>query len=111
VCDRVLSAAGWGPAVGLVGLVVNLLFGFEESDPALLTICGLLLIAPALLVPLHLRMSRELTVDQKAIWRRELRSGVGALLALTTYLTTRDRVAATIALQTLQAMRDSRKSL
>ena len=70
-------ALPWLPYVSLVGLlvlIVNLAFSFEEPHEALVVAAAVLLMAAPLGMALHLGTTRELTPVEKRLWLAGLAS-------------------------------------
>lgn len=88
--DVALRVLAYSSLLGLAGIVVTVVLGFEEPDSTLLALSGLALVLPVLGAFTHLAVTRELASDEKRAWLREL-TGSQALSAWSTYLTCRDR--------------------
>jgi uncharacterized membrane protein len=74
---------------GLALLGVTALMGFEEPNAWLLLIATGLALAAPVTVLVHLALTRQLSRDEKRMWRREL-TGVSAASALAEYLRASD---------------------
>jgi hypothetical protein len=86
----VLRALPLLSTLGLAGLVVTVLVGFEEPDDTLLHLSSVAVVLPVLAAFVHLGLTRELTGDEKRAWLREL-TGRRAVWAWSSYLTCADR--------------------
>jgi hypothetical protein len=75
--------------VGLAGLVVTTLLGFESPNRALLYLSSVLVLAPVLFTFAHLALTRVLTSRQRRIWFRHL-TGRRAMWAFGDYLNCAD---------------------
>ena len=75
--------------LGLAGLVLTCLLGFEAPNTALLATSGALVLTALLVVLWHLAETRTLTTEEKRLWIREL-TGAAAFAALSEYLTSPD---------------------
>jgi hypothetical protein len=75
--------------LGLGGLVLTCLLGFETPNTALLGTSVALMLTALLVVLWHLAETRTLTTEEKRLWIREL-TGAGAFAALSEYLTSPD---------------------
>ena len=75
--------------LGLAGLVLTCLLGFEAPNTALLATSGALVLTALLVVLWHLAETRTLTTEEKRLWIREL-TGAAAFVALSEYLTSPD---------------------
>ena len=86
--------------LGLVGLVLTVVVGFEEPDSRLLLMSSFLAFASPVAIAVHLTMTKELTREKKRIWVREL-TGARAGEAFSAYIMCDDRsvMAETLSLQ------------
>jgi hypothetical protein len=75
--------------LGLAGLVLTLVLGFETPNTALLATSGALTFAAPLAVLWHLAATRTLTTAEKRMWIREL-TGAEAWSAISEYMTSPD---------------------
>jgi hypothetical protein len=75
--------------LGLVGLVLTCVLGFETPNTALLATSGALILAAALVVLWHFAATRTLTTAEKRMWIREL-TGAEAWSAISEYMTSPD---------------------
>lgn len=75
--------------LGLAGLALTTLLGFESPDRTLLYLSSALLVAPVLVVFAHLSLTRALTPRQRRLWFRHL-TGRRAMWALGEYLNCTD---------------------
>jgi hypothetical protein len=75
--------------LGLAGLVLTFVLGFETPNTALLATSGALTFAAPLTVLWHLGAARTLTTTEKRIWIREL-TGAAAWPAISEYMTSSD---------------------
>jgi hypothetical protein len=75
--------------LGLAGLVLTCLFGFETPNTALLGTSVALMLTALLVVLCHLAETRTLTIEEKRLWIGEL-TGAGAFAAMSEYLTSPD---------------------
>ena len=75
--------------LGLAGLVLTGVLGFEIPNPALLATSGALTFAAPLAVLCHFAATRTLTTAEKRMWIRELR-GAEAWSAISEYMTSPD---------------------
>jgi hypothetical protein len=75
--------------LGLVGLVLTCVLGFETPNTALLATSGALTLAAALVVLWHFAATRTLTTAEKRMWIREL-TGAEAWSAISEYITSPD---------------------
>jgi hypothetical protein len=90
---RILHVCAGLSIVGLVGLGLTALLGFEEPDSAWLAISAIFVIAAPAAALVHLAVTRTLTREDKRVWMKEL-AGRRAPWALSQYLTCDDRRAA-----------------
>lgn len=90
--NRVFGALVVLSVVGMVGLAVTGVVGFEEPNNTLLLISLVLMFAAPLAMLVHLTGTRELTSREKRIWVRQL-VGPRAARAFSAYLTSHDRSA------------------
>lgn len=90
VVDRVLSYSWVMGVLGLVGIGVALLLGFEEPVQPLLSIGTGMVLMPPVVVAAHLMWTGALTPGEKRSWLRELLSW-HAGSALASYLRSADR--------------------
>ena len=58
--------------VGLLGVTLAVLIGFEEPPRLLFALSTLCVLAPALILLLHLSMTKELSRAEKTFWLRGL---------------------------------------
>jgi hypothetical protein len=72
--------------LGLVGLLLTVVLGFETPNTALFVTSGTLAFATPLAVLWHFAVTRTLTTAEKRIWIREL-IGPEALSAMSEYMT------------------------
>ena len=84
----VAAISGALSLVGLVGLVLTLVLGFETPNRTLLLVSGLIFAAP-LAALWHFVATRTLTPAEKRIWIREL-TGAEAFSAIAEYMKTPD---------------------
>ena|SRR2546428_6070860 len=75
--------------LGLAGLVLTLVLGFETPNTALLATSGPLTFAAPLAVLWHVAATRTLTAAEKRMWIRELTSAE-AWSAISEYMTSPD---------------------
>jgi hypothetical protein len=75
--------------LGLAGLVLTCLLGFETPNTALLATSVTLMLTALLVVLWHLAETRTLTTEEKRLWIREL-TGAASFAALSEYLTSPD---------------------
>jgi hypothetical protein len=75
--------------LGLAGLLLTCVFGFETPNAALLATSVALMLIALLAVLWHLAETPTLTPEEKRLWIREL-TGAGAFAALSEYLTSPD---------------------
>jgi hypothetical protein len=75
--------------LGLVGLVLTVLVGFETPNTALSIVSGALVVATPMVVVWHFAATRTLTTAEKRVWLREL-TGAGALSAMSEDMTSPD---------------------
>jgi hypothetical protein len=85
----VTVSAGALSLIGLAGLVLTLVLGFETPNAALLGISGALTFAIPLTLLLHFATSRTLTTGEKRMWMREF-TGADAWSAMSEYMTSPD---------------------
>src|SRR6266540_3369884 len=76
--------------LGIAGLGVMGLLGFEEPNNTLLLFSSAFILAAPLAVLVHLGLAGELTREEKRMWLREL-TGSRAASAFSEYLTSGDR--------------------
>lgn len=81
--------AGAMSLLGLVGLVLTLVIGFETPNTLLLIVSGPLACAAPLAALWHLAATRTLTAAEKRIWARAL-TGAEAFSALSEYMRSPD---------------------
>ena len=60
--------------VGIAGLVVAMMLGFEEANASMLWACGAMMLAAPVTALLHLVVTHGLTHDEKRIWLNEFAS-------------------------------------
>jgi hypothetical protein len=88
--NRVFDALAVLSVVGMVGLAVTAVVGFEEPNNALwLTSFVLMLVAPVAML-VHLARTRKRTSRERRIWIRQF-AGPRAPRAFSAYLTSHDR--------------------
>ena len=105
--NRVFGTLAVLSVVGMVGLAVTAVVGFEEpNNTLLLTSFVLMLTAPAAML-VHLTVTRELTPREKQIWIRQL-TGPQAARAFSAYLTSDDRSATAQRLERRTGVGDSK---
>jgi len=75
--------------LGLAGLVLTFVLGFETPNTALLATSGALIFAAPLAVLWHFAATRALTTTEKRMWIREL-TGADAWSAISEYMTSPD---------------------
>jgi len=85
----VTGIAGALSLLGLTGLVLTLVLGFETPNTALLASSGALTFAAPLAVLGHFAATRTLTAAEKRMWMRELTSAE-AWSAISEYMTSPD---------------------
>jgi hypothetical protein len=61
-------------AVGIVGLFLTAMLGFEEPNTPMLFVSGAMALAAPIATLVHLALTRELTHDEKRIWLKEFGS-------------------------------------
>jgi hypothetical protein len=88
--DRLLAGLAMLGPLGLVGLVINFVFSFEEPNAALLLVSAIGCLAAPVGVLLHLRFTAALTHEEKRIWLHEFTSR-RAPSAFSEYLSSADR--------------------
>ena len=95
--------------VGMVGLAMTAIVGFEEPNNALLLFSFVLVFAAPAAMLVHLTVTRELTLAQKRTWIRQLASARVARV-FSAYLTCHDRSATAerLAAEALARSRNSR---
>jgi hypothetical protein len=85
----VTAISGALSLLGLAGLVLTFVLGFETPNTALLAMSGALAFAAPLAVLCHFAATRTLTTTEKRMWIREL-TGAGAWSAISEYMTSAD---------------------
>jgi hypothetical protein len=75
--------------LGLVGVVLTCVLGFETPNSALLATSGALTLAAPLAVLWHFAATRTLTTAEKRMWIGEL-TGAEAWSAISEYMTSQD---------------------
>jgi len=85
-----LRAAAVLSVVGVVGLAITALAGFEEPNNTLLLVSTLLVLAAPAAMLVHLAVTSELTPEEKRAWIRAL-TGSRAPRVFSEYLTCSDR--------------------
>jgi hypothetical protein len=85
----VTAISGMLSLLGLAGLVLTFVLGFEAPNTALLATSGALTFAAPLAVLWHVAATRALTTAEKRIWIREL-TGADAWSAISEYMTSPD---------------------
>jgi hypothetical protein len=60
--------------VGIVGIVVTAMLGFEEPNTPMLLVSGAMTLAAPITALMHLTVTRGLTHDEKRIWLKEFGS-------------------------------------
>jgi len=90
--NRVFGALAAVSAVGMVGLAVTAVIGFEEPNNALLLTSFILMLVAPVAMLVHLARTRELTSRERRIWIRQF-AGPRAPRAFSAYLTSHDRSA------------------
>ena len=75
--------------LGLAGLVLTLLAGFETPNTILLVLSGLLTFAAPLAALWHLLATRTLTTAEKRVWAKEL-TGAEMFSAIAEYMRSPD---------------------
>jgi len=83
------TLAGALSLLGLAGLVLTCVLGFETPNTALLATSVALMCAAPLAVLWHLAETDTLTTEEKRLWVREL-TGAEALTAISEYVTSLD---------------------
>jgi Mn2+/Fe2+ NRAMP family transporter len=94
---RIFNACTVMSVVGLVGLFITAMAGFEEPDNTLLLFSVLLGLAAPAVVLVHLMFTKELTRREKSLWLRHL-AGPHAARVFCIYLTSGDRAASALRL-------------
>ena len=82
----VTAISGALSLLGLSGLVLTFLLGFETPNTPLLVISGTLTFATPLALLWHVSATRTLTTAEKHLWVREF-TGAGAWSAMSEYMT------------------------
>jgi hypothetical protein len=90
--NRVFAGLAVLSIVGMVGLAVTAVVGFEEPNDTLLLTSFVLMFAAPVATLVHLTGTSELTPLEKRIWIRQL-AGPRAARAFSAYLTSHDRSA------------------
>jgi hypothetical protein len=90
VVNRVLGGIAGLSLLGIVGLGLTALLGFEKPNNLLLLLFSMLVLAAPVAMLVHLGATRELTRHEKRIWIREL-TGPRAPWAFSDYVTCDDR--------------------
>lgn len=85
----VTALSGTLSLLGLAGLVLTVVLGFETPNRGLLAVSGAFMFATPLAVLWHVAATRTLTSAQKRMWVREL-TGTGVWSAMSEYLTSPD---------------------
>ena len=85
----VTAISGALSLLGLVGLVLTCVLGFETPNTVLLATSGALTFAAPLVVLWHFAATRTLTTAEKRMWIREL-TGAEAWSAISEYMTSPD---------------------
>ena len=106
VGDRVLSYSWVMGVIGLVGIGLALVLGFEEPVQPLLSIGTAMVLLPPVAVAAHLMWTGALTPVEKRSWLRELVSWQAGS-ALASYLHSADR---RTALRDLESKRSAARS-
>lgn len=88
--NRALEAAVVLSVVGMTGLAMTVLIGFEEPNNTLLLFSTILALAAPAAMLVHLSVTKELTRQEKRIWIQEL-TGPRAPWVFSEYLTCHDR--------------------
>jgi len=91
--NRVFGAFAVLSAVGVVGLALTALAGFEEPNNTLLLVSAALVLAAPVAMLSHVSVTSELTRQEKRAWIRRLASA-RAPRVFAEYLTCPDRRAA-----------------
>jgi drug/metabolite transporter (DMT)-like permease len=94
---RIFNACTVMSVVGLVGLFITAMAGFEEPDNTSLLFSVLLGLAAPAVVLVHLMFTKELTRREKSLWLRHL-AGPHAARVFCIYLTSGDRAASALRL-------------
>ena len=92
VASKFLGVLAALSLLGLVGLGLTALFGFEKPNNMLLLVSSVLVLSAPVAMLMHLILTRELTREEKRIWIREL-TGPRAPWAFSDYVTSDDRSA------------------
>jgi hypothetical protein len=85
----VVAIAGALSLLGLAGLVLTVVLGFETPNTVLWAMSGSLTFAAPLAVLWHVAATRRLTTAEKRMWIREL-TGAETWSAMSEYMTSRD---------------------
>jgi hypothetical protein len=85
----VVTVSGVLSLLGLVGLLLTLVLGFETPDTTLLAVSAPLMFAAPLVALWHFVTTRTLTPAEKRIWIKEL-TGAEAFSALSEYMRSTD---------------------
>jgi hypothetical protein len=78
--------------VGLAGLLLTLLFGFEEPNAILLWPCSATALAAPVVVVIHLAYTETLAADKKRAWWTSF-AGANVFSAVSEYLSSPDLAA------------------
>ena len=84
-----LAVSGALTLLGLVGLVLTIVIGFETPNTVLLLVSGPPVFAAPLAALWHLFATRTLTAAEKRIWAREL-TGADVFSAMSEYMRSPD---------------------
>jgi hypothetical protein len=95
--DRIFGGLPFVTLLGLLGVAVMALLGFEQPDTLMLVVASLLLLAAPVGLVLHLSTTKELTAEEKRLWAIRLLSWRGPAL-FGAYFVRRERRNATKAL-------------
>jgi hypothetical protein len=95
--DRIFGGLPFVTLVGLLGVAVMALLGFERPDTPMFVAATLLLLAAPVGLALHLSTTKELTAAEKRLWAIGLLSWRGPAL-FGAYFVRRERRNATKAL-------------
>ena len=85
----VTALSGTLSLLGLAGLVLTVVLGFETPNTRLLVVSGALMFATPLAVLWHFAATRTLTTAEKRMWVRDF-TGAEAWSAMSEYLTSPD---------------------
>ena len=107
--NKVFGAFAVLSVLGMAGLAVTAIVGFEEPNNTLLLFSFVVIFAAPVAMLVHLTVTRELTPREKRIWIRQL-AGPRGPRVLSAYLTSHDRraTAERLAAEALAGSRNSR---